>query len=375
MNIAGDDVIVDAHMHLTGCAASLANIADIQTGASIAAVNLLVLAADNEPRTWLQVPAALLYKLRHPGNYAFGALRYYDPKIGTRRADLAAQAERLRGMGFDGIKLYHGKPTVRRELAFPLDDPVYDGFYEYVSRTGFPVLHHVGDPADLWDPDACPSWARERGWDYSESSFTPRDELYAESERVLAKFPEAPITFAHFYSHASDLPEAERLFRTYPRVSFDLTPGWEMYRHFSARPDEWREFFLRYADRILFGTDNGGGRSHPNPERIAEAVGKVRVIREFLQGETPIQRGERTYTPLGLPADTVKLICGDNFRRVAGRQPRKVDVAAARACAMDLVTQLRGRDDCARADGEELAAALAGFVTAGDSVTTHGGGT
>jgi hypothetical protein len=40
-------------------------------------------------------------------------------------------------------------------------------------------------------------------------------------------------------------------------VFFDLTPGAEMYFNFSSRLGEVRDFFLRYQDRLIYGTDIG----------------------------------------------------------------------------------------------------------------------
>jgi hypothetical protein len=37
----------------------------------------------------------------------------------------------------------------------------------------------------------------------------------------------------------------------------DLAPGVEMLHNFSARRDDARAFFIRFADRIIFGSDFG----------------------------------------------------------------------------------------------------------------------
>jgi hypothetical protein len=316
---------IDAHVHLRGSIESLLVIEEVLGRAGLAAVNALVLITEQSDRSdWLQVPAALLLKLRNPGSYAFSTLDY-----GPSAPDYAEQARTARALGFDGMKLYHGKPTMRRHLGFGLDDPRYDGFYRYAAEERFPVLHHVGDPATHWDPHACPSGARRRGWCYADSSFVSREALFEESERVLARHPDAPIILAHFAFLGDDRPEAERLLAEYPSLHFDLAPGWEIYQAMSTDSEAWATFFGRYRERILLGSDNSGGRRYPRPQRVAESVRKLDTIRAFLGGGNEADLGNQRYRSLRLARDAVKRIAGGNFTHLAGGFPRAVDVDGA----------------------------------------------
>ena len=75
---------------------------------------------------------------------------------------------------------------------------------------------------------------------------------------VLARHPRLRIVFAHFFFMSAQLDRLSGILDRYENVSVDLTPGIEMYENFSAAPERARAFFVRYADRIIYGTDIGG---------------------------------------------------------------------------------------------------------------------
>ncbi len=73
-------------------------------------------------------------------------------------------------MGADGIKLIEGKPTMRKVLPIPdFDKEVWDPFWDYCEKSGFPILMHVNDPEEFWEKDKIPSWAKSQGWGYDET--------------------------------------------------------------------------------------------------------------------------------------------------------------------------------------------------------------
>ncbi|NIN10780.1 MAG: amidohydrolase family protein, partial [Gemmatimonadales bacterium] len=188
-----------------------------------------------------QNPVALLVKALHPGRfYAFGGLHY--KKVGGEHEDFAEQARRLLQAGCDGMKMIEGKPTTRKALGHPLDDPMYDDYYAFMEQVGAPILFHVGDPRTFWDPELCPPMAKEHGWFYGDGSFPTLDQLYREQQSVLESFPDLRVIFAHFNFRSDDIAAARGLLDRRPQVSFDITPGGEMYVNFTEDPDLWRGF-------------------------------------------------------------------------------------------------------------------------------------
>ena len=80
--------------------------------------------------------------------------------------------------------------------------------------------------------------------------------LRDEAMRVIERHPGLDIVLCHFFFMADDIDRADALLSAHPKVKLDLTPGSEMYYHFSRDPDAWSDFFNRYNERILFGSDS-----------------------------------------------------------------------------------------------------------------------
>jgi predicted TIM-barrel fold metal-dependent hydrolase len=276
----------------------------------------------------------LLAKALHPGRvYSFGCL--WHPRTGTVQdpRSYEEQARVLIAAGCDGMKMLEGKPTERKALEEPLDSPDYDGYYAYLESEGIPVLYHVADPETFWDPNA-PKEIREGPWFYGAGGYPSKEQIYQEVEHVLEKFPGLRVVFAHFYFLSADLDRAEAFLDRWPNVSLDLTPGGEMYWNFSSDPERWRESFIRYQDRILFGTDNMAGRGVY--EMSAEdGIAKIRAMRRFLETSEGFQWLGGEQRGLGLERDVLAKIYGGNFDRFAGERPKAVDVG-------------RTIDECAR---------------------------
>ena len=270
-------------------------------------------------------PAAFLAKQRHPDHiFLFAGLDYAGLATEVDRRltlPLGGQVERLHALGCDGLKMLTGKPNVRQASGIALDSPLYQPAFARLEQLGLPLLWHVNDPEEFWDPAQAPEWARAPGWIYDDS-FPSKESLYGECSRVLARHPGLRVIFAHFYFLSADLPRAAALLERFPGVHLDLAPGIEMFHNFSAQPDQAREFFVRYQDRILFGTD----LVEDSP------LSRVEVIRRCLETEDTfsVPTDEPLFWPdhrttlrgLALPAAVLEKVYALNFRRLVGERPR-----------------------------------------------------
>jgi predicted TIM-barrel fold metal-dependent hydrolase len=264
-----------------------------------------------------------LIKAMYPGRlYAFGSLYYPPGGFSGGRADFADQARRWIDAGMDGMKMEEGKPTTRRRTGIALDSPLYDEYYRYLERNSIPLQYHVGDPATFWDAESVPTWARENGWFYGGADFIGREALLAEVEGFLEKFPALNVTFSHFYFLSDDMDRAASFLDRWPCARFDITPGSEMYFNFSRDPSAWRDFFIRYQGRILYGTDS-------EVDDQAGWANTASVIRRFLETDHEFEGFGGRMRGLCLPADVLRRIYHDNFLAFAGDTPKKVDACRA----------------------------------------------
>jgi predicted TIM-barrel fold metal-dependent hydrolase len=279
------------------------------------------------PDTTTHNPAALYFKQCHPDRtYISGALDYSVLANLDRAPELlAAQINALKARGFDGLKLIEGKPQVRKLLPHPLDGPLYAAMWSAVEQENFPVVFHVNDPDEFWDAVRCPGWARQSGWDYSDGSYPSKEDLYAEVDNILKRHPNLKIIFAHFYFLSLDLERAARFLDAHPIVCFDLAPHIDMYRDFSRSPDTARAFFLRYQDRIVYGTDTDTRALVRGPDGYKLMQSIPVLIRSFLEREEKFVMADGThYHGLGLPREVLKKIYSTNFERMYGAAPTRL---------------------------------------------------
>jgi len=257
--------------------------------------------------------AQLMTKLRNPGKvYSFASIDF--PDHGTYSAeDMLAQVKLYHEMGFDGIKKIEGKPSCRRRTATSLDDPVFEPMLAWLEEHDIPVLSHVNDPHEFWEPEKMlPLWI-EQGWGATEEnpSFEAvREEVF----RVLDRHPKLRVVFAHFFYAHYSLEEADEILDKYPNVCFDLTPGTHYY-DMEKNHDAFRDFLIRRADRILFGTDTMEFSDAGFPENNRDILldDKVHDLYGF------------TVHGYHLPDDAAEKILCTNFLRFVGENPRKVN--------------------------------------------------
>lgn len=236
------------------------------------------------------------------------------------------QVKTLYAMGCDGFKMLEGKPDNRKELGKSLCDSSFNKFYAFVEEKQLPLVLHFGDPREFWDINKIPKWALERGWLYDQS-FVHFDVGQKEVEGILEKFPKLNLILAHFFFVSDDIEYAYNFMEKWPNVCFDLTPGTEMYFNFNSKQAQWKEFFIKYADRILYGTDiyNWHQENLTVEDKYSHAVN---LERSYLEKSEPFKDKwtKREFdTPFGLSDDILDKIYHDNFIRLFGDEPRPLD--------------------------------------------------
>ena len=329
----------------------------------------LALVSIQSPATGAGLAQSLYMKSRHPDLfYVFAGLNH-----ATKLSDgavagpsLVDQVDRFVAMGCDGIKMIEGKPTSRQQMSVPVTDGYYADYWARVEEVGLPIVWHVNDPEEFWEPEKLPSWARKRGWGYGPDDVA-KETLYGEVDEVLARHPGLKIIFAHFYFLSADLPRAARFFDEHPSVHFDLTPGVEMLYNTSRDTGAGREFFEQYADRIVYGTDIGSGLS------ITESRIRAGIVFRWLETSDTFRMPDDADFLLGppedgivhgmsLPDDVLEAIYHGNFVRLTGGDPKPLDVSKCiEECdRLAAVAEAMSGDPAAETEAARVAARLRG---------------
>jgi len=131
-----------ANMHTSRDDADKASVMDLMESRNLSTINILSSTGSvaREERMNENLIAALSKFLYPEKIYAFGGLHHYWPGISQGRLDYEGQAKKLKAMGFDGMKMIEGKPTVRKALGKPLDSPVFDPYYAFLESEQFSLL-------------------------------------------------------------------------------------------------------------------------------------------------------------------------------------------------------------------------------------------
>lgn len=327
--------IVDGHTHFDSIDVSAEQIEDLNyQGADQFAV--LVVERFLPDYASFKQPQGLWMKWKLPDlAFLFGGIDwggFIDPEKRVLETGLVEQAQRMKSLGFDGLKLLTGKPNVLKALGqeqgLELDGPELRPLLEWLEETGFPVLWHVSDPEEFWCEATLPLWARGQGWAYG-PTHPAKAQIHRSLRNVLRRHPKLNLILPHFCFLAGRLDEAAEVLDGHPNVFFDLAPGVEWLHQLTANREAGREFFVHYADRIIYGTDMGMKKNATHRDR-------ARMIQRFLETEDrfpvphdifmhPDERGD--LQGLGLPESVLEPIYAANFHRAIGSsQPLPLDV-------------------------------------------------
>lgn len=301
------------------------------------------------------LPKVLMMKNKEFGSYyAFSApdvSAYYLNKnnLGSYFKDYFSL---LYECGIDGIKLLEGKPQFRK--MFPVcdfDDEVWEPFFAFVEEKGIPILWHVNDPEDFWDKENAPAFAIASGWLYGDDDINNEDQ-YRQVFNVLKRHPNIKICFAHFFFFSKQLDRLATIFDNYPNVYVDLTPGIEMYENFSNNYEASKQFFIKYQDRIIYGSDIGGrqvlGKAENKEFDYLENERRGKIVQYFLEadkekliesdGHYIINRPSFTMRPLNLDDSVLNKIYNGNIKKLVGTNPRPLNKEKI-ICYLDLLTK------------------------------------
>jgi predicted TIM-barrel fold metal-dependent hydrolase len=333
--------IIDCHVHY-GHPGFRQGLLDVMEVNSIARFN--VVCTPHRTRLSL-VPDALHLKAHAPekitifGGLDISPLFMAPDSCGEK---FASYVDTLLMVGCDGIKMIEGKPDMRKTLPIPaFDSPVYEPYWQKLEQGNTPLIFHVNDPEEFWDTKRVPQWAKDQGWFYGDGTFIDNEKQYTEVINVLKRHPNLRVVFAHFFFLSAQLERLGGYLDRFPGMCIDLTPGIEMYHNFALNLEKTREFFIKYQDRILYGTDIGAKAMLSTPEQgIEKQESRVRVEvgRHFLEDDGEFQldidsgflfgKFAEPYRGIHLPLEILEKIYYKNFERLVGSAPRNLNPQA-----------------------------------------------
>jgi predicted TIM-barrel fold metal-dependent hydrolase len=198
----------------------------------------------------------------------------------------------------------------------PVDDPRLDPVWEECGRLGIPVFIHVADPEAFFHPIDANNERYEEliehpDWSFYGPQFPSIQELMAQRDRMFAKHPHTTFAVLHFGSWPENLDFVEQTLGKFPNVMIE-TGAREA--ELGRQPRRVRRLFLKYFDRIMFGTDEGASEEmYHNYFRWLETEDEY-----FPYAQYPAQ-GRWMIYGLGLPDEVLEKVYHGNAERLFGQ--------------------------------------------------------
>jgi len=208
-----------------------------------------------------------------------------------------------------------------------IDDPRFAPIFAALAKRGVVVLGHQGEPRNAWLAlDAMtingdreyfsehPQYhmAKHPEWPSYEQQLAARDHM-------LDANPRLRFVGVHLASLEWDVDRVAAFLDHYPNASVDLAarvPHLQL-QAVKAR-EKVRAFFIKYQDRILYGTDISRGREQSDAQLADEAHAAWLVDWDFLAGDSLMHSTEFAggFRGLALPRTVIDKIYGANARRL-----------------------------------------------------------
>ena len=155
-----------------------------------------------------------------------------------------------------------------------IDDPRLQPIWDFLIEEGIPVLAHIAEPVQAWRPleEGNPHVGYYRSHPEYHAYLHPEipsyETIIEARDNWLANNPELIVVGAHNGSMSHDVDMIAQHLDQYP--NFYVEPAARFGDLVRQNSDAVRAYYMKYQDRILYGTDLGTGE--PASELSAEEL-------------------------------------------------------------------------------------------------------
>lgn len=233
--------------------------------------------------------------------------------------DFAAYADetfkQYKSMGIRGLKFWKDIGLYRRDKSgkfFPVDDDRLRPMWEAAAKYDLITLIHIADPKSFFEPvderneSYCTLLAHPK-WSFYGPEFYSFEQMMEQQEGLLAKNPDTTFVIPHMGSYGENLGFVGSQLDRHQNMHIDISARLVM---LGRQPYSAREFLIKYQDRVLFGTDYGGGNAadfHPGHYRVLETFDECIQPYENAWGKV-----SHDVHGVGLPDEVLRKIYSEN---------------------------------------------------------------
>ncbi|TPG38324.1 amidohydrolase [Sphingomonas koreensis] len=158
-----------------------------------------------------------------------------------------------------------------------LDDPRFDGVMAHIQKLGIPLIAHQGEPLNCWLPLDQMTTDNDRSYfkDHPEYYMYLHPEepsyemLMAARDRFVAFHPKLAFVGAHMASLEWSADRLAVWLDRFPNANVDIAARMTQIQYQSNHDyAKVRDFFIKYQDRLMYGTDIAD--NPPDPAAKAE---------------------------------------------------------------------------------------------------------
>lgn len=303
---------LDAHVHANRDAPDFLRVAR-KDGFELLSINV-----DYPDFPPLATQATIAYKMHaaDPKRFHFATTFSMD---GFGGKDWTAQATRAIDAGFAhgavAVKVWKNIGMIAKDTTGKrvfLDDPRFDPIMAHIQARGVPLIAHQGEPKNCWLPLDEMTTDNDRTYFSEHPEYymykhpeEPRyEQLMAVRDRFVARHPKLAFDGAHMASLEWSVDELARFLDRYPNAVVDLAARMSQVQvQSNANHAKVRAFFLKYQDRLMYGTDLTD--SPPDPKARAQ---NPPATGNFAKEADDTWRSDWRYlaTPLSQPIAAIK---------------------------------------------------------------------
>ena len=241
------------------------------------------------------------------------------PEMGDHFPEWAAGRLRQQARwGAQGLKIWKSFGLHVRDQRGELvkvDDPRLEPIWQMAGELNLPVMIHVADPVAFFDPldETNERWEElneHPDWQFPSPPYPAFLELVSGLANLAAGYPQTTFIGAHVGCYAENLGWVGSVLERCPNFHVDIAAR---IGELGRQPYASRRFFLKYAERILFGLDMG-----PDVESYQISYRFLETDDEYFNyntGELPLQ-GRWSIYGLYLPEDVLAKVYYQNAERV-----------------------------------------------------------
>lgn len=267
----------DAHVHDNVARTAFIDIAH-KDGFELLSINVDY---PDFPPLKLQAKAAEEHELQNPKIFhfatafsmdGFGEPGWSDRAIATIDAAVAKGAVAVKVWKNIGmvVKDKEGKRVF-------LDDPRFDAVMAHIEKIGIPLIAHQGEPLNCWLPLDQMTTDNDRGYFRDHPQYYmylhPEEPSYemlmAARDRFVAFHPKLSFVGAHMASLEWSVDRLATFLDRFPNANVDLAARMTQIQYQSNQDyEKVRAFFIKYQDRLMYGTDVAD--NPPDPSKPVE---------------------------------------------------------------------------------------------------------